>query len=104
MTSVVYTVTVSFSNDDLVAAWLDWLDRGHIADVLAGGAVSAEVVRLDLPEPTFDVHYHFPSREAFVAYERNHAPRLRAEGLRLFPMEKGVTYKRSAGMVVRAFP
>ena len=103
MSEVVYTVTVSFTREPMVRAWLDWMDQGHVADVIAGGATSAEIVQLDLPEPTFDVHYRFPSHEAFTAYERDHAPRLRAEGLKLFPTEKGVTYKRTVGRVVRTF-
>jgi hypothetical protein len=45
------------------------------------------------------VRYHFPSREAFAAYERDHAPRLRADGLRRFPPERGVSYRRSVGVV-----
>jgi hypothetical protein len=103
MSYVVYTVTVSFTGEDLVSQWIEWMEGGHVAEVLAGGATAAEIVRLDLPEPTFDVHYRFPSREAFTAYERDHAPRLRAEGLRRFPVEKGVIYKRTLGTVVGTY-
>jgi hypothetical protein len=104
MSRIVYTVTVSFTGEELVNSWMDWMQDGHVAEVLAGGATAAEIVRLDLPEPTFDVHYRFPSREAFAAYERDHAPRLRADGLRRFPVEKGVTYKRTLGIAVRTYP
>jgi hypothetical protein len=68
--------------------------------VLAGGACDAEIVQLDGPEPAFEVRYHFPSRAAFARYEKEHAPRLRAEGLRRFPVEKGVVYRRSVGQVI----
>jgi hypothetical protein len=104
MSDIVYTVTVSFTGEQLVPAWLAWMNGGHVADVIAGGATAAEIVRLDLPEPTFDVHYRFPTREAFTTYERDHAPRLRADGLRRFPVEKGIMYKRTVGEVVRSFP
>jgi hypothetical protein len=100
MAQVAYTVSATFADAALIDEWLGWLVPGHIADVLAGGATAAEVIELDGPQPTFEVRYHFPSRAAFAAYERDHAPRLRAEGLRLFPAERGVTYRRSVGVVV----
>ncbi|MGE3805561.1 MAG: DUF4286 family protein [Gemmataceae bacterium] len=80
--------------------WLDWLRGGHIAEVIAGGASSAAIVALDEPARAYEVRYLFPSRDAFERYEREHAPRLRAEGLRLFPPEKGIAYKRSVGAVL----
>jgi hypothetical protein len=99
MPEITYTVAVTFANADLVEPWLRWLRQGHIAEVLAGGATSAEIVALDAPANAFEVRYRFPSREAFQGYERDLAPRLRAEGLRLFPVEKGVQYRRSVGVI-----
>jgi antitoxin (DNA-binding transcriptional repressor) of toxin-antitoxin stability system len=89
---------------ELEAEWLRWLREGHVAEVLAGGATVAEVVALDQPAHAYEVRYRFPSREAFDRYEREAAPRLRAEGLRLFPTEKGITYRRSVGVVTDVFP
>ena len=63
----------------------------------AAGAVSAEVVEHD--GGGFEARYTFASREAFAAYERDHAPRLRAEGLALFGPDKGVSYRRTLGTV-----
>lgn len=102
MGRVAYTVTATFADAALAEEWLRWLTGGHIAEVLAGGATDAEMIELDGPQRSFEVRYHFPSREAFAAYERDHAPRLRAEGLRLFPVERGVTYRRSVGVVVQS--
>lgn len=104
MPEIIYTVAVTFADNELVDAWLRWLREGHIADVLAGGATSAEVVMLDGAPHSFEIHYRFPSREVFQTYEREHAPRLRAEGLRLFPAEKGVSYRRSVGVVTDSLP
>ena len=56
------------------------------------------------PELTFEVRYRFPSRQAFDHYEQEIAPRLRAEGLKRFPPEKGISYRRSVGEVVNVFP
>ena len=99
MGEVVYTVAVTFTEAALAEAWLRWLREGHIADVIAGGATSAEIVQMDGVAHGYEVRYRFLTREAFTCYEAEHAPRLRAEGLRLFPPEKGVTYRRSLGEV-----
>jgi peptidase E len=102
---VAYTVSVSFTDGTMAEAWLAWLRGRHIAQVIAGGATDAEIVEVVDPEVpveearSFEVRFHFPSREAFKAYERDHAPRLREEGTRLFPAEKGVRYRRALGEI-----
>lgn len=104
MSQIAYTVAVTFSDAESVEQWLRWLREGHIAAVLAGGAIRAEVIALDGPAYSYEVRYRFPSRDAFERYEREYAPCLRAEGLRLFPAEKGITYRRSVGLVCDEFP
>jgi hypothetical protein len=100
MAEVSYTVAVTFTDAALSEEWLRWLREGHIADVLAGGATSAAIVKMDGAPLSFEVRYRFPSREVFAQYEQQHAPRLRAEGLTLFPPEKGVTYRRTLGEIL----
>ena len=105
-----YTVYTTFADPRLADQWLRWLREGHIAEVIERGALDAEIIEID-PTPgatsagprAFEVRYHFPSRESFAAYERDHAPRLRAEGLKLFPVERGVSYRRATGQVVATF-
>jgi hypothetical protein len=104
MGEVAYTIAATFSDAALADEWLCWLREGHIAEVLAGGASTAEVVRMEGTANSFEVRYHFPSREAFARYEAENAPRLRAEGLRLFPPEKGVIYRRSLGEIFLQLP
>jgi hypothetical protein len=101
---IAYTVAVTFPNASLAEDWLRWLNEGHIAEVLAGGAADAEIVELDGTGHAYEVRYHFPSREAFALYEKQHAPRLRAEGLARFPLDQGITYRRSVGVVKKSFP
>lgn len=103
MSEIAYTVEATFTDAALSERWLRWLRDGHIAEVLAGGATAAEIVRMDAAQCVFEVRYRFPSREIFAEYERTHAPRLRAEGLKLFSPEKGVSYRRSVGVVTDRF-
>jgi len=104
MTPFRYTVAVSLPDEETAERWLRWLRDGHVAEVLAGGAMAAEIVRCDAPAIEFEVRYDFPSRDAFDRYEREHAPRLRAVALRLFPSEHGIHYHRSTGIVLDVFP
>lgn len=101
---IAYTVAVTLPDAALAAEWLRWLENGHVADVLAGGASDAEIIQLDDAEHAYEVRYHFPSREAFAVYEKEYAPRLRAEGLARFPAEKGIRYRRLVGVVKKVFP
>ncbi len=97
---ICYTVRAEFTSGDVAEEWIAWLAQEHLEDVLAAGAVDAEVVRLDGESAVCEVRYHFDSRDAFSRYERDHAPRLRAEGLKRFSPERGVTYSRSVGASV----
>ena len=99
MSKVAYTVTCRIGDPGKAERWLSWLTGGHIAEVIAGGAESARVVRLD-GACAFEVRYIFPDRAAYDRYIADHAPRLRAEGLKLFPPEEGFSYGRTVGTVV----
>jgi dipeptidase E len=100
--AVSYVVAATFTDAALAEAWLAWLHGGHLAQVIAAGAVDAEVIELEAAEGrSFEVRFHFPSRAALAYYQSEHAPRLREEGLRLFPVEKGVSYRRTVGVVSR---
>lgn len=97
-----YTVSATFDDDAVAREWLEWLARGHCADVRAGGALNAEVIALDGDDITFEVRYDFPTREAFEQYEADHAPGLRDEGLERFPTHRGISYARSSGELVHS--
>jgi hypothetical protein len=97
-----YTVTCTFPDDATRDAWLAWLRDGHLADVLAAGATGATVVVLDGDPPRAEARYTFADRAAFEAYERDHAPRLRADGLARFPPGGGLAYARTTGRFVLA--
>jgi hypothetical protein len=46
-----------------------------------------------------ETQYAFPSRKAFDTYVRVHAPALRADGLKHFPPESGLTYERQVAEI-----
>jgi hypothetical protein len=101
---IVYTVRCRFDDGSVADRWAKWLVETHLADVCAAGALAAELVRLDGDPIVLEARYRFESREAFARYEREEAPRLRAEGLALFPIALGLHYERSLAELVGAHP
>ena len=97
---IAYTVACTFVNEALAEEWIAWLREEHLAEVIEAGALDATVVKMDGDPVRVEVRYRFESREAFNAYERDHAPRLRQAGLAKFPLNLGLSYIRSVGEVV----
>lgn len=75
-----YVVRIDFDDAALRDEFGIWLRDRHIKDVLAAGAQSAKLLSRD-DAIAIEVRYTFESRSAFEAYERDHAPRLRADGI-----------------------
>jgi len=101
MPRILYTVRASFNDVQQRGRYLSWLAPDHVEAVKAGGADSVRIV-LHEPEtpggrPSLETQYTFPSRAVFDAYVRNHAPALRADGLKHFPPDSGVTFERRTG-------
>lgn len=98
-----YEVNANFHDAATANAWLAWLRDQHIADVVAAGALSGRIIQNDSdvasPQLSFSAQYEFADRARFEAYLRDHAPRLRAEGLQKFPPDV-VTYSRRSGDIV----
>ena len=89
-----YSVRCSFSDPSVGQSWLAWLVDEHVDEVLQAGAKSAEIFKVDGGD-IYEIRYRFVSREAFETYEREHADRLRADGLNCFPLDLGLTYSRT---------
>lgn len=94
---VVYEVNLEF-DVAISAAYRAWL-KGHVAELLSlPGFVAAQVHEVADPLPTAGrqglcVRYQVESQAALDTYMRDHAPRLRAEGLERFG-EEGVRIRR----------
>jgi hypothetical protein len=98
-----YTVIASFDDPAVAAEWVAWLRDEHLADVIAAGALEAEVVAIEGEAAApieLEVRYRFTDRASLERYFNDHAPRLRAEGLAKFPPERGIRYRRSVGEAV----
>lgn len=94
--SILYVVRCTFDrgSEEVAQRWLAWLRDSHLAEVLAAGAQSAEVFRIQDSFEQYEIHYRFASRPEFDRYEQFEAPRLRADGLKRFPLELGLHYDR----------
>ena len=94
---VVYEVNLEF-DVAIAAAYREWLAT-HIQQILAlPGFVDAQVHEVVDPLPTagrngLSVRYLVRDSESLDAYLREHAPRMRAEGLERFG-EEGVRIRR----------
>lgn len=79
-----YVVRITIEDPRAFDAYVGWLRDSHVGDVCASGARDADLIVMDVSqgEPmVVEAHYRFVSREAYEKYEREQAPRLRAQGL-----------------------
>ena len=104
---VVYTVTAELVDQEIAREYVAWLRAGHLREVVElGGASEARVVELDAEGSVcvrVQSSYVFANRGKFEAYVRDHAPRLRADGLALFGPSRGarqVKFSRTIGSVL----
>ena len=103
MPQILYTVRASCPTLQVRGRFLSWLTPAHVLEVMKGGASAVRIVLPDRESDTatavVETQYVFPSRKAFATYVRDHAPALRAEGLKHFPSESGVTYTRQVAEI-----
>lgn len=103
MPSILYTVRASCPSLPVRGRFLAWLSPNHVLAVMKGGATSVRIVlpdrESDAAPAVVETQYVFPSRRAFDTYVRDHAPALRADGLKHFPPESGVTYSRQVAEI-----
>lgn len=99
-----YSVTTTIGAEDgLKDEYIKWLKDGHVQEVVEkGGAVSAEVLDLDVAEggeSKVVSTYVFPSRAAFDNYVAKVAPELRKDGVERFG-KRDVSFSRTIGSCV----
>lgn len=103
MPTIAYTVIATFPDQETMDEYIAWLRDEHVERVIASGAQSATIIRLDRATEAdpwrVEVRYLFASRSNLDRYIGDHAPRLRAEGLARFPAERGLVFARTVGEV-----
>ncbi|MDI1319950.1 MAG: DUF4286 family protein [bacterium] len=103
MPTILYTVRTTCPSIQVRGRFLAWLSPNHILEVMKGGATGVRIVLPDRASDTapavVETQYVFPSRKAFDEYVRDHAPALRADGLKHFPPESGITSERQVAEI-----
>lgn len=99
---IAYSVYASLSDPDTRDEYIAWLRGGHVEAVVAAGASEARIVAVEDPGSPIQVqvHYIFPDRPSLDRYLRDHAPRLRAEGVARFPASRGIALRREVGVIL----
>lgn len=102
MPPVAYTVSATLPDETMAREYTDWLLAGHVREVLRAGAATAAVVRIQEPVNPIRVEtrYTFADHAGLDRYLRDHAPALRADGLRLFGPDRGVLFARTVGVIL----
>lgn len=102
ITRIVHTVAATLPDRRSADDYVRWLEGGHIGAVLELGAHSALVVRITDPAAPIRIEsrYIFSTRTLFDRYIERHAVALRADGLKRFPPESGVTFARTVGEII----
>ena len=102
MSVIAYTVSVTLPDEPTAQEYIGWLEGGHLAAVIAGGATSAQIIRIQSnAEPIqLEIRYLFPNQQVFDRYVAEVAPALRADGVRRFPPERGIRFERHSGVVI----
>ena len=103
MPTILYTVRATCQDVQQRGRFLSWLSPNHLLQVKAGGATAVRVVlpdrESDAAPAIVETQYVFPSRKAFDAYIRDHAPALREDAMKHFPAESGVTFTRQVAEI-----
>jgi len=103
MPEILYTVRATCKDVRQRGRFLSWLTPDHVLMVKAGGATAVRIVLPDRANDSaaacVETQYVFPSRKVFDTYVRDHAPATRADALKHFPPESGVTLERQVAEI-----
>ena len=102
MPEILYTVRATCPSIQVRGRFLSWLSPQHVMLVKAGGATAVRIVLPEVAEggpARVETQYVFPSRKAYEGYLRDHAPQARADALKHFPPESGVTLERQVAEI-----
>lgn len=102
---IVYNVCCRIRKAAHAESWEKWMREEHMRDVIKAGAQAATLSRREEDGiAAYEARYLFASRAAYEDYLTRHAPRLRAEGARLFPPGDDFVYSRNHATLIEAQP
>lgn len=89
MKEIIYNVTINI-DESVHDKWLAWMKDTHIPEMLATKKFSAAkmckvLVEEDMGGVTYSVQYTTKSMATLQKYYQEDAPKMRAEGVKLFP-------------------
>ncbi|HEX6127190.1 MAG TPA: DUF4286 family protein [Pyrinomonadaceae bacterium] len=100
MTAIVYEITAKVQ-PDLCQSYEDYMQNRHIPDLLATRCFgSASFERSE--DGRYQIRYYAETRQRLEEYLRSHAPRLRSDFQKHFPV--GVELSREEWSLIRHFP
>jgi len=94
-----YEVTAEFDDSALAAAWAEWMQNEHIADVVKAGALNGRLLRPAENSSTFIAQYEFASESALKTYLETQSPRLRTEAANRFDPAR-IKYTRRTAEII----
>ncbi len=97
---ILYSVTATLPDEPTAVEYIAWLEDGHVDQVVEAGAHSGMIIRIEGAPIRVRTQYVFSTRETFDRYVERDAPGLRADGLKRFPPERGITFSRDIGEIV----
>jgi hypothetical protein len=93
-----YTVIVDLPDVQTRKGYVQWLANDHLAKVIDGGAIGADVIEIDADRVAqVEIRYKFANMADLDVYLRDHAPKLRAEGLAKWGSVAGMSIRRTIG-------
>ena len=73
-------------NESIEQEWLQWMKTVHVPDVIGTGLVkSFQILKPDSEECVYLFHYHFESREDYMLYQKDFAPKLKVHPMKKYP-------------------
>ena len=69
--------------------WFHWMKTVHVPDLIATGLVATFDIwsPTDSDSPIYYFHYYFHTQEDLDNYQKNHAPKLKADVLERYPSQ-----------------
>ncbi|NRB50607.1 MAG: DUF4286 family protein [Saprospiraceae bacterium] len=77
---------------EVEAQWIHWMKSVHVPDVIATGLLTSyHILKPQEENQVYYFHYQFPDQAAFEQYQKDFAPKLKADVQEAFPGRSSAT-------------